>query len=63
MRLGSRRTDFVEGKTSIVRSLYGDAEGVDERHRHRYEVNPEYIPRLEEKGLSFVGTSLRFRLL
>jgi CTP synthase len=56
MRLGSRRTDFVEGKSSVVRRLYGGGDGVDERHRHRYEVNPEYIERLEEKGLSFVGT-------
>jgi CTP synthase len=55
MRLGSRRTDFVEGKSSVVRRLYGGGDGVDERHRHRYEVNPEYIERLEEKGLSFVG--------
>lgn len=28
---------------------------VDERHRHRYEVNPVYVERLEEKGLKFVG--------
>lgn len=55
MRLGSRRTDFVEDKSSVVRRLYGGADGVDERHRHRYEVNPDYISRIEEKGLSFVG--------
>lgn len=56
MRLGSRRTDFVEGRQSVMRQLYGNVDGVDERHRHRYEVNPEYISGLEEKGLSFVGT-------
>lgn len=28
-----------------------------ERHRHRYEVNPEYVPRLLETGLVFSGTS------
>lgn len=28
---------------------------MDERHRHRYEVNPAYVERLEEKGLKFVG--------
>lgn len=28
---------------------------IEERHRHRYEVNPEYIERLEAAGLSFVG--------
>lgn len=29
--------------------------GVDERHRHRYEVNPEYIGQLEALGMRFVG--------
>lgn len=28
---------------------------IEERHRHRYEVNPEYIERLEAGGLRFVG--------
>lgn len=28
---------------------------IEERHRHRYEVNPEYIERLEAAGLRFVG--------
>ena len=28
---------------------------MDERHRHRYEVNPNLVPDLEEKGLRFVG--------
>jgi CTP synthase len=35
--------------------LYGREDSVDERHRHRYEVNPTFIPRLEEAGLKFVG--------
>ncbi|WCJ28449.1 CTP synthase family protein [Euphorbia peplus] len=54
MRLGSRRTYF---KVSDCKSakLYGDASFVDERHRHRYEVNPEMISQFERKGLSFVG--------
>jgi CTP synthase len=30
---------------------------IDERHRHRYEVNPEYIEQLEAAGLVFSGTS------
>jgi CTP synthase len=34
--------------------LYGK-EKVMERHRHRYEVNPALVPRLEEAGLEFVG--------
>lgn len=36
--------------------LYGSPKSVDERHRHRYEINPTYVERLEEKGLKFVGT-------
>lgn len=28
---------------------------IEERHRHRYEVNPEMVPQLEEQGLRFVG--------
>ncbi len=28
---------------------------MEERHRHRYEVNTDYVARLEEKGLKFVG--------
>jgi len=28
---------------------------IQERHRHRYEVNPEYIERIEAKGLKFVA--------
>jgi CTP synthase (UTP-ammonia lyase) len=34
---------------------YGNARFVDERHRHRYEVNPEMVPEFEKAGLSFVG--------
>ncbi len=30
---------------------------IRERHRHRYEVNPQFIQRIEEKGLIFSGTS------
>uniref|UniRef100_A0AAX7SEU6 CTP synthase n=1 Tax=Astatotilapia calliptera TaxID=8154 RepID=A0AAX7SEU6_ASTCA len=35
--------------------LYGDVEYVDERHRHRFEVNPELKHHFEQKGLQFVG--------
>jgi len=34
---------------------YGNASYVDERHRHRYEVNPDMVPEFEKAGLSFVG--------
>jgi len=35
--------------------LYGNKDSVEERHRHRYEVNPQYVKKLEEAGLKFVG--------
>jgi CTP synthase len=56
MRLGTRPTVFQEGtEGSITRRLHGGAQSVNERHRHRYEINPEYVPVFEEKGLRFVG--------
>lgn len=39
----------------IFRCLYNNEEEIEERHRHRYEVNPEYVERLEKLGLHFVG--------
>uniref|UniRef100_A0A8C3BJC6 CTP synthase n=1 Tax=Cairina moschata TaxID=8855 RepID=A0A8C3BJC6_CAIMO len=54
MRLGKRRTVF-KTQNSILRKLYGDETFVEERHRHRYEVNPELTHSFEEKGLKFVG--------
>ncbi|CAA3015645.1 CTP synthase-like [Olea europaea subsp. europaea] len=54
MRLGSRRTYF-QCTSSKSAKLYGNRSFVDERHRHRYEVNPDMVPRLEEAGLSFAG--------
>ena len=32
-------------------------ESVEERHRHRYEVNPKYVEEIEKAGLKFVGHS------
>jgi CTP synthase len=56
MRLGLRPTIFQSNtERSIVRRLYGGQSEIHERHRHRYEINPDYIQRLEEKGLQFVG--------
>ena len=54
MRLGSRPT-LWQHEGSTIRALYGPGESVDERHRHRYEVNPDLIERIEEAGLVFVG--------
>lgn len=56
MRLGLRPTIFqADTEWSKVRQLYGNAETIWERHRHRYEVNPEYVDRIEAKGLLFTG--------
>lgn len=54
MRLGKRRTIFVDD-ACVMRKLYGDQPHVDERHRHRYEVNPDIVAKLEAKGMKFVG--------
>lgn len=49
MRLGLRPTIFQEGCSwSKIRQLYGDEPVVWERHRHRYEINPEMVTRLEK---------------
>jgi CTP synthase len=50
MRLGNYPIDIEEG--TLIHRLYGKKEIV-ERHRHRYEVNPEYITELEKAGLTF----------
>ncbi|EHL01999.1 putative CTP synthase [Glarea lozoyensis 74030] len=56
MRLGSRPTVFQEGSDwSKVRKLYADKKVITERHRHRYEVNPDYIESLSKAGLHFIG--------
>ena len=54
MRLGTKPTPFLVEDCKI-RRLYGDVEHVDERHRHRYEVNPELIEEIEGQGLIYVG--------
>ncbi|XP_032597557.1 CTP synthase isoform X1 [Drosophila grimshawi] len=55
MRLGKRTTIFAD-KTSKIRQLYGNPNFVEERHRHRFEVNPKYVQQLEKHGMIFVGT-------
>ncbi|MCW2886099.1 MAG: synthase [Streptosporangiaceae bacterium] len=60
MRLGLYPADLAEG--SVVRGLYGKAE-VQERHRHRYEVNNAYREQLEHAGLVFSGLSPDGRLV
>ncbi|MQS08271.1 CTP synthase, partial [Streptomyces alkaliphilus] len=56
MRLGLYPAKLAEG--SVVREAYADEPYVEERHRHRYEVNNAYRSELEKKaGLLFSGTS------
>ncbi len=54
MRLGAYTAVLKKG--TITASAYGKLE-VSERHRHRYEVNPEYIEQIEKAGLVFSGSS------
>jgi CTP synthase len=54
MRLGNYTAKLRKG--SIVQAAYGENE-VIERHRHRYEVNPAYVQKMEAAGLVFGGTS------
>ncbi|RZO95491.1 MAG: CTP synthase [Gammaproteobacteria bacterium] len=54
MRLGAQ--ECVLEKGSLVRSLYKQ-DRIKERHRHRYEVNNNFIDRLSSKGLMVVGKS------
>jgi CTP synthase len=54
MRLGAYPAALQEG--SIIAGVYGATE-VEERHRHRYEVNNQYREQIAEAGLVFSGTS------
>ncbi|HSJ93358.1 MAG TPA: CTP synthase [Gaiellaceae bacterium] len=60
MRLGAQAVDLAEG--SRVRDAYGEAV-IYERHRHRYEVNNHFRPKLVEAGLVVSGTYQEGRLV
>lgn len=53
MRLGGK--DVQVREKTLAFDLYGKKKLIRERFRHRYEVNPEYIPELEKKGMVFSG--------
>jgi CTP synthase len=55
MRLGAWPCRLAKG--SLVQDVYRGADEISERHRHRYEFNPEYRQRLESEGLVFSGVS------
>ena len=54
MRLGAYPTDLSEG--SFAAHAYGKT-SISERHRHRYEVNQEFLPQLEAAGMKISGLS------
>ena len=60
MRLGEYEAVIKKG--TLAHKAYG-SDAIIERHRHRYEINPDYIARLEDKGLIFSGTSPDKRLM
>ena len=55
MRLGAYECRLKDD--SRVRGIYGGAACIEERHRHRYEVNINMREQLEEAGLTFAGMS------
>ncbi|MFA5992367.1 MAG: CTP synthase [Candidatus Pacearchaeota archaeon] len=55
MRLGAYKAILKDN--TKVKQVYNNLTEVYERHRHRYEVNPEYHTILQDKGLIFGGTS------
>ena len=59
MRLGAQRVVLTPG--SKVAELYGKTE-IWERHRHRFEINPAYVPRLREHGFHATGRSVDGRV-
>ena len=54
MRLGEYPCDLLPG--TKARAIYG-SDRINERHRHRYEINIDYKKQLEDKGLVFSGMS------
>lgn len=56
MRVGSRETQIKQG--SFASKIYKNKLSVQERHRHRYEVSPDYIEKIEEHGMIFSGRDI-----
>jgi len=54
MRLGGQIVEIKEG--TLAHELYGKTQAI-ERFRHRYEINPEFVPILEKNGFVFSGRS------
>jgi CTP synthase len=60
MRIGARTSVVTPG--SLTASIYGGATHIEERHRHRYEVNPTHVPALTKAGLIFSGVDKEERV-
>ena len=60
MRLGAQQCHLIEG--SKARALCGK-ERIEERHRHRYEVNNNLLPQIEKAGLKVTGLSADRKLV
>jgi len=61
MRLGAYKAVLKDN--TKTKKLYNNANEIYERHRHRYEVNPEYHKILSDKGLVFSGMSPNGKLV
>lgn len=55
MRLGAH--EVIVKRSSVAEKLYGSTK-IEERHRHRYEINPDYIDKIEGEGLEYTGRSM-----
>ena len=60
MRLGGQQCRLVPG--SLTRKTYGEGV-IQERHRHRYEVNNQYVSKLQDAGLLVAGRSMDDQLV
>ena len=61
MRLGGQDVEIMAG--TVAAELFGGAEHIRERFRHRYEVDPKYIEQLEAAGLKFSGRHPRHPIM
>jgi CTP synthase len=55
MRLGAH--DVAVKESSTAEKLYGKTK-IQERHRHRFEINPDFIGKIEKEGLEYTGRSM-----
>jgi CTP synthase len=61
MRLGGQDVEIMAD--TVAAELFGGAEHIRERFRHRYEVDPKYIEQLEAAGLKFSGRHPRHPIM